>query len=118
MLTVLSTCCLLIRKILTLVVRLGFEKKAFEMSSFQSPLQEVRHYVKRFPLICIYLLGKFTFYINSSDTSQETSFCFNFTDFKILIFFLRITVVSHLNLTNYVSSLCPFRELLNYILFW
>ena len=46
MLTVLSTCCLLIRKIL--VVRLGFEKKAFEMSSFQSPLQEVRHYVKAF----------------------------------------------------------------------
>ena len=35
-------------------VRLGFEKKAFEMSSFQSSLQEVRHYIKRFPLICIY----------------------------------------------------------------
>ena len=43
MLTVLSTCCLLIRKILTMVV--GFEKKAFEMYSFQSPLQEVRHYI-------------------------------------------------------------------------
>ena len=67
MLTVLSACCLLIRKILTLVVRLGFEKKAFEMYSFQSPLQEVRHYIKCFPLICIYLLGKITFYINCSD---------------------------------------------------
>ena len=88
MLTVLFTCCLLIRKILTLVVRLGFEKKAFEMSSFQSPLQEVRPYIKRFPLICIYLLGKITFYINCSDQ--------HFTDFKILIFFLRITVVRHL----------------------
>ena len=29
--------CLLSPKILTLVVQLGFEKKAFEMSSFQSP---------------------------------------------------------------------------------
>ena len=32
-----------------------------------------------------------------TNTSQETSLCFDFTDFKILILFLRITVVSHLN---------------------
>ena len=36
-LTVLSSYCLLISKILTLVIQLGFEKQAFEMSSFQSP---------------------------------------------------------------------------------
>ena len=67
------------------------------MSSFQSPLEEVRHYIKRFPLICIYLLVKLHFTsIAVTNTSQETSFFFNFTDFKILIFFLRTTVVSHL----------------------
>ena len=45
MLTVSSSYCLLITKILTRVVRLGFEKKAFEMFSFQSPLQELGRYI-------------------------------------------------------------------------
>ena len=38
---------------LTLMVRLSFEKKAFEMSSFQYPIQEFGHYIQHFPLICI-----------------------------------------------------------------
>ena len=38
MFSVSSSYRLLIPKISTLVVRLGFEKNAFEMSSFQSPL--------------------------------------------------------------------------------
>ena len=39
MLTVSSSYCLLIPKMWTLVVRLGFEKKAFEMASFRSPFR-------------------------------------------------------------------------------
>ena len=49
MLTILSTCCLLICKILTLVVQLGFEKKAFEMSSFQSPSRKSVTILSVFP---------------------------------------------------------------------
>ena len=50
-----SSYCLLIPKILTLIVRLGFKKKAVVLSSFRSTLQELGHYVKHFSLICIYL---------------------------------------------------------------
>ena len=67
MLTFSSSYCLLIPKMLTLMVRLSFEKKAFAMSSFQYPLQELGHYIQHFPLICIYFCRKITFYINCSD---------------------------------------------------
>ena len=45
MLTVSSSYGLLIPKILTLVVRVGFDKKVFEILSYQSPLQELGHYI-------------------------------------------------------------------------
>ena len=44
-LTVPSSQCLLISKILSLVMGLGFNKKAFEMSSFQSFFQELGNYI-------------------------------------------------------------------------
>ena len=100
MLTVLFSYCSLIPKISTLVIWLVFEKKAFEMPSFQSPHQELGHYILPFPLICIYLLGIHFTSVVVINTSEQTSCCFNFTDFKILI------LVSHLKInTLSISSI-------------
>ena len=74
---------------------------AFEMSTFQSPSEGSVTVFSIFPDLHLFYIKKLKLYFTSiavTNTSEETSCCFNFTDFKILIFFLRKTVGSHLSL--------------------